>query len=202
MRHLIVRKYRDCLCILNPGAQSCCLRHSFSGFIVPDLFTYLFSLGCPVAVLSSGILLAKEDHRLFFFCLRCFECSVQSIPPQLHEACHSIAKQDSRTKFIVIQVWESCVCSKDDSSMRQSAQESKNWNLTWLSKVLLSILYPILKRNVLSWTKVSVLSNSTATHMIMLLLSYGWCLKWNSKQEEECRFISTFKPLGMGHPLS
>lgn len=143
-----------------------------------------------------------RPQTFFFFCLRCFECSVQSIPPQLHEACHSIAKQDSRTKFIVIQVWESCVCSKDDSSMRQSAQESKNWNLTWLSKVLLSILYPILKRNVLSWTKVSVLSNSTATHMIMLLLSYGWCLKWNSKQEEECRFISTFKPLGMGHPLS
>lgn len=127
-RHLIVRKCRDCLCILNPGGQSCCSRHSFSGFIVLDLFTYLFSLGCPVGVLSSGILLAKGDHRLFF-CLRCFECSVQSVPPQLHGACHSIARQNSRAKFIVIQARESCVWSKDDSSMRQLAQESKNWIL-------------------------------------------------------------------------
>lgn len=90
----MVRKCWDFLCMPSPGDQPRSSRDSFSGFIVLDLFTYLFCLGYPVGFLSIEILLAKEDYRLFF-CLTYFECSTPSVPHQLHKACHSTARQNS-----------------------------------------------------------------------------------------------------------
>ena len=146
--HLMVRKHRDFSCKPNPWCQPRSSRYSFSGFIVLDLFTYLFCLGSPVGRLLTEILLAKEDHR-HVFSLRHFESSVPSVLHQIHEACHSTARQNS---------WVSLSSSKHRQTLLES-QTLGSWpkkvvwillwlSLVWLSNTLAFILHHILKRNV------------------------------------------------------
>lgn len=145
--HFMVRKCWDCQCILNPGLtllnpQPYSSKHSSSGFIVLDLFSYLFCLVFPVGLLCSDIYQPRRTTDL---------SSAKDISKVLYNWCPiGYARPDSalqgRTqKPRYHQPSPRNLCLKQIQVEWDIAQESEDWIFIWLSKLLLYIPYPILK---------------------------------------------------------